>query len=241
MVGPPGPQVQWSANLDGCSANSGSCDISIGEGLLPLIFFVPLCTGEIVMLLHWGHVNYVAVAKILKKHDKQTGLPLHAPCIEAVLRQPFYSTELLQRLAKRVGSIVDNLISQPSLSDLENEDIDLGEEAKQEPTDDAPQVDRMRQTHMAIGMWRELNENASTPSTILPVTHPLPDALKAQQEPAASVGPRRLKLADQNERTASEKTVESNNRDARQNKRKRSDDDSRHESGGDACRRRVGS
>lgn len=29
--------------------------------------------GELVLMLHWSLVNYAAVAKILKKHDKMTG------------------------------------------------------------------------------------------------------------------------------------------------------------------------
>ncbi|CAD7694656.1 unnamed protein product [Ostreobium quekettii] len=145
--------------------------------------------GEIVMLLHWGHVNYVAVTKILKKHDKQTGLPLHTPCIETVLQQPFFSTELLQRLAKRVGSIVDNLISDgsPTGDSGSSEEDNDKEEA-------APPIDKPRgiqQTHMALGMWRELRVNASTPSTLVHVAGDhLPEALLAQEEPAASTGPR---------------------------------------------------
>jgi len=39
------------------------------------------------MLMHWSLLNYAAVAKILKKHDKRTGLLLRAPCLTNVLQQ----------------------------------------------------------------------------------------------------------------------------------------------------------
>lgn len=43
--------------------------------------------GELVLLLHWSLVNYAAVAKILKKHDKLTGSRLRAPVLASVLHQ----------------------------------------------------------------------------------------------------------------------------------------------------------
>ena len=43
--------------------------------------------GELVLLLHWSLVNYAAVAKILKKHDKMTGSRLRAPLLASLLHQ----------------------------------------------------------------------------------------------------------------------------------------------------------
>ncbi len=43
--------------------------------------------GSCVLLLHWGLLNYAAVAKILKKHDKRTGVLLRAPYLANVLQQ----------------------------------------------------------------------------------------------------------------------------------------------------------
>jgi SPX domain protein involved in polyphosphate accumulation len=40
-----------------------------------------------VLLLHWSLLNYAAVVKILKKHDKRTGCLLRAPYLANVLRQ----------------------------------------------------------------------------------------------------------------------------------------------------------
>ena len=40
-----------------------------------------------VLLLHWSMLNYTAVQKILKKHDKQSGVVLRAPFLASVLQQ----------------------------------------------------------------------------------------------------------------------------------------------------------
>lgn len=43
--------------------------------------------GEMVLLLHWSLLNYAAVVKILKKHDKRTRVLLRAPYLANVLQQ----------------------------------------------------------------------------------------------------------------------------------------------------------
>lgn len=128
-----------------------------------LIFLLDPFAGEIVLLLHWGLLNYAAVTKILKKHDKQTGLPLRAPYLEAVLKQPFYSTDLLGRLAKRVADIVEQLVDPNDQVNCSN----LTARGDVE-TDSATVRDKVRMTQLALGTWQELGNNASTPSTVLP-------------------------------------------------------------------------
>lgn len=59
-----------------------------------------------VLLLHWSLLNYNAVVKILKKHDKRTGLLLRAPFLANVLQQPFYSTANIDRLVKKAEEMV---------------------------------------------------------------------------------------------------------------------------------------
>uniref|UniRef100_A0A0D3HD91 SPX domain-containing protein n=1 Tax=Oryza barthii TaxID=65489 RepID=A0A0D3HD91_9ORYZ len=56
--------------------------------------------GEMVLLLNYSAVNYTGLAKILKKYDKRTGRLLRLPFIEKVLRQPFFTTELISRLVR---------------------------------------------------------------------------------------------------------------------------------------------
>lgn len=57
-----------------------------------ILLALPLA-GEMVLLLHWSLLNYAAVVKILKKHDKRTGLLLRAPYLANVLQQVTPSCE----------------------------------------------------------------------------------------------------------------------------------------------------
>ena len=62
--------------------------------------------GEIVLLLHWCELNYIGLVKILKKHDKKTGLLLRSPFLANVVKQPFCSTTILKRLVKQVEETI---------------------------------------------------------------------------------------------------------------------------------------
>jgi len=54
--------------------------------------------GELVLMEHWVSLNYTALVKILKKHDKRSNLSLRSPYLVSDLQQPFYSTEVLTEL-----------------------------------------------------------------------------------------------------------------------------------------------
>jgi len=59
--------------------------------------------GELVLMEHWVSLNYTALVKILKKHDKRSSsLSLRSPFLVSVLQQPFYSTEVLSGLIVKV-------------------------------------------------------------------------------------------------------------------------------------------
>lgn len=47
--------------------------------------------------------------KILKKYDKRTGALLRLPFIQKVLRQPFFTTDLLYKLVKECERMLDHL------------------------------------------------------------------------------------------------------------------------------------
>ncbi|GMH34001.1 hypothetical protein BSKO_01835 [Bryopsis sp. KO-2023] len=121
--------------------------------------------GEIVMLLHWGLLNYAAVNKILKKHDKLTGVSLRGPYLDAVYRQPFLCTEPLARLAERVAHIVEQF---SGIREQPAQRRQAKEPCSASGTDGTPAVDeRVRMAQIALGMWEDLRHNASTPSTVL--------------------------------------------------------------------------
>ena len=60
--------------------------------------------GELVLMEHWTSLNYTALVKILKKHDKRSSLRLRSPVLASALQQPFYSTEVLTELIKKTES-----------------------------------------------------------------------------------------------------------------------------------------
>ena len=66
--------------------------------------------GEILLLLHWCELNYIGLVKILKKHDKKTGLLLRSPFLANVVKQPFCSTTILKRLVKQVEDTIIQIV-----------------------------------------------------------------------------------------------------------------------------------
>lgn len=63
--------------------------------------------GEMVLLVNYSSVNYTGLAKILKKYDKRTGKLLRLPFIEKVLKQPFFTTDMVSTLVKQCESTMD--------------------------------------------------------------------------------------------------------------------------------------
>lgn len=119
--------------------------------------------GEMVLLLHWSLLNYAAVVKILKKHDKHTGLLLRAPYLANVLQQPFYSTSVMSRLVKRAEGLVHSVVK------AEPEEAILGEQESTADSGGNSCVGLCRRTKLALETWQTLKETAHTPSTVLAV------------------------------------------------------------------------
>lgn len=67
---------------------SAGCTTPLALTLLVSMLLM-LCphAGELVMVLHWSLINYSAIVKILKKHDKRSGVLLRAPYLANVLTQ----------------------------------------------------------------------------------------------------------------------------------------------------------
>lgn len=112
--------------------------------------------GEMVLLLHWCELNYIAVVKILKKHDKKTGLLLRSPYLASVVQQPFYSTMILKKLVRQVELILTAAYSSmgtspevlPQLVDDSDEEMASG---------------LLKQTKVAISMWHALQKAKRKP------------------------------------------------------------------------------
>ena len=136
--------------------------------------------GDVVSLLHWGILNYAAIDKILKKHDKWlAGNPIRQCYLESVVHQPFYSMELVERLAKEIEQMIAELnFDATAATDTEGgpEDDDEDDCSSDSVSDkDATSLKKMR---YAIRTWRDLGDNAHTPSTVLPYSKPIPEAMK---------------------------------------------------------------
>ncbi|CAI0542906.1 unnamed protein product, partial [Linum tenue] len=65
--------------------------------------------GEMVLLENYSALNYTGLAKILKKYDKRTGALIRLPFIQKVLQEPFFTTDLLNKLVKECETMLDRL------------------------------------------------------------------------------------------------------------------------------------
>lgn len=146
-------------------------DAEVKANLLPkLVKF----HRDITLLHHWEVINYTAFSKILKKHDKLiNGVSFREVFLESLFRQPFYSKDLLERLSEQSEKLINKLVSKKGLdsdhqSILEDKSKTTGHELME-----------LSKLHYAIRTWRELGDNAHTPSTVLPWSKPLPDSMKA--------------------------------------------------------------
>ncbi|KAG6608151.1 SPX domain-containing protein 1, partial [Cucurbita argyrosperma subsp. sororia] len=90
--------------------------------------------GEMVLLENYSALNYTGLAKILKKYDKRSGELIRVPFIKKVLRQPFYSTDVLGQLLKECEMVLDLLFFKKDLSSaaetVNEEGRQVGSEAK---------------------------------------------------------------------------------------------------------------
>lgn len=61
--------------------------------------------GAMVMQLHWSMVQWTFLSKILKKHDKMTGILLRQPMLNRLVQEPFFSSKILERLIKELEEL----------------------------------------------------------------------------------------------------------------------------------------
>ncbi|KAM0933306.1 putative SPX domain-containing protein [Dioscorea sansibarensis] len=91
--------------------------------------------GEIVLLENYSALNYTGLVKILKKYDKRTGALIRLPFIQKVLRQPFFTTDLLYKLVKECESMLDRLFPK-------NEESVSGDHDNEERTVEGKQLEK---------------------------------------------------------------------------------------------------
>ncbi|XP_061376400.1 SPX domain-containing protein 2-like isoform X1 [Gastrolobium bilobum] len=87
--------------------------------------------GEMVLLENYSSLNYTGLVKIIKKYDKRTGALHRLPFIQDVLNQPFFKTDVLNKLVKECEVMLSILFPKngplgPSLSTSEDFEEDGG-------------------------------------------------------------------------------------------------------------------
>lgn len=138
--------------------------------------------GQVVMLLHWSMLAYTGLVKILKKHHKRTGAPLHAPHLKDLLHQPFCSVGMACDLVCKAEAIAGSLSKELGLTPPQPANIgrlvhhgscdsfgtmNIDEKWPTEegtPESSTPAIARAR---AALETWKHLKTNAATPSTVI--------------------------------------------------------------------------
>ena len=144
--------------------------------------------GQLVMLLHWSMLAYTGLVKILKKHHKRTGMPLHAPHLRDLLHQPFCSVGMacdMVRKAEQAASTLseslglrppepanlDTLVIKNDAPDvqktLEAAECDSSSDEQVMEKEDIPvqRASAIERAQIALNTWENLQRNAATPST----------------------------------------------------------------------------
>lgn len=114
--------------------------------------------GEMVLLLNYSAVNYTGLAKILKKYDKRTGRLLRLPFIEEVLKQPFYTTELMSRLVRECEGTMEAVFASTNTNSGDRDRWTTDTEMAPMATEQGI----FRNTVAALVAMRELRSGSST-------------------------------------------------------------------------------
>ncbi|KAL0447326.1 UNVERIFIED_CONTAM: SPX domain-containing protein 2 [Sesamum latifolium] len=67
--------------------------------------------GEMILLENYSALNYTGLLKILKKYDKRSGDLIRLPFIQKVLQEPFFRTEVINKLVKECEIMIHRIFS----------------------------------------------------------------------------------------------------------------------------------
>ncbi|XP_042398370.1 SPX domain-containing protein 5-like isoform X2 [Zingiber officinale] len=131
--------------------------------------------GEMVLLENYSSINYIGLAKILKKYDKRSGRLLRLLFIEKILKQPFFTTDLISKLVKECESMIDLVF--PSKSDHQQ----LKPEDKRKLVGEEQSI--FRSTVVALVTMQEMRKGSSTYGQFSLPPLSLPDNLLQSLQP----------------------------------------------------------
>ncbi|TYK31431.1 SPX domain-containing protein 2-like [Cucumis melo var. makuwa] len=129
--------------------------------------------GEMVLLENYSALNYTGLVKILKKYDRRSGELIRVPFIKKVLHQPFYSTDVLDKLLKECEVMLDLLFFKKDMSTAaaainEEESATKGKEKVLNIPEDLAEIEYMESMYMKLTLsaLNALNEIRGGSSTI---------------------------------------------------------------------------
>jgi hypothetical protein len=143
--------------------------------------------GELVLMEHWTSLNYTALVKILKKHDKRSSLRLRSPVLASALQQPFYSTEVLTELIKKTESrfrVLHALASETEAAAREKNGAREPREKNAAPSRLATTPAALARTRAAISCWDGMKHEDSVKRPFGDISalaeHPAPASKKVR-------------------------------------------------------------
>ncbi|KAK3278672.1 SPX domain-containing protein [Cymbomonas tetramitiformis] len=124
--------------------------------------------GALVLLQHWSSLNYAALVKILKKHDKHSQLTLRSRFLANALNQPFYNIDVLQQMVDRVENLVKEIGRRLAGFDAHEESAAEEEEQAQFPLarfshdelEADTDLDNLRRTQAALELWAKVRSKS---------------------------------------------------------------------------------
>ncbi|KAK6129542.1 hypothetical protein DH2020_036700 [Rehmannia glutinosa] len=132
--------------------------------------------GEMILLENYSALNYTGLLKILKKYDKRSGDLIRLPFIQKVLHEPFFRTEVLNKLVKECEIMIYRIFSRHAQLGPP-EDTDQKEGCSDQPVEEETQKLRvpeelaeikcmenmyLRLTISALGTLKEIRKGSST-------------------------------------------------------------------------------
>ncbi|PON81430.1 SPX domain containing protein [Trema orientale] len=76
--------------------------------------------GEMILLVIYSILNYTGLVKITKKHDKRSGALIRLPFIKGVLQEPFFRTDVVNKLAKECRTMLEDMFFKKELGEIQH-------------------------------------------------------------------------------------------------------------------------
>ncbi|KAL0407638.1 UNVERIFIED_CONTAM: SPX domain-containing protein 2 [Sesamum radiatum] len=100
--------------------------------------------GEMILLENYSALNYTGLLKILKKYDKRSGDLIRLPFIQKVLQEPFFRTEVINKLVKECEIMTHRIFSRHEQLAPPPEDTEQKEGCIDQPVAEEETTEKLR-------------------------------------------------------------------------------------------------